>query len=354
MNRHWLWVAAGLATLSTGLAAQEPPPKPRRAPTPQSESRAYSFTYGGNRGRIGVIVNTAANAEADKFGARLDGISPGGPAEKAGLKVGDIITKFNGTVLAGVAAEEEDQSGPGMKLIDLAHALDPGDTVRVEYRRGTDTKTATFVAEEVKDPVMTGVMPGGRVFLEPRMELPRTPMPGMMGERGEFSFCFGDSWCDLDLVKLNPDLGDYFGTRDGILVVKAPADSGLPLKGGDVILAIGGRKPTSPAHAMRILRSYEAGESVTIDVLRKQKRLTLTYKVPEARRSWWRGGSSDNEPGDQSLRRMLGDAQSAWRVAQRQFTLQLHESIGGEVQRQHLLELNRTLRAMRVRRSVSL
>jgi len=350
MNRHWMWAAVGLATLATGLAAQEPPPKPRRAPTAQAEPRGYSFSYGGNRGRIGVIVNTAANAETDKLGARIDAITPGGPAEKAGLKAGDVITKFNGTSLAGVAAEEEDQSGPGMKLINLAHALDPGDTVRVEYRRGTAGKTATFVAEEINDAVMTDVMPpGGRVFVEPRMVLPRAPMPMGMGEHGEFSFCFGDSWCDLDLVKLNPDLGDYFGSPDGILVVKAPADSALPLKGGDVILAIGGRKPTNPAHAMRILRSYEAGETVTIDVLRKQKRLSLTYKVPEARRSWWR----DNGPGDQSLRRMLEDAQSAWRVAQRQFTQQLHETIGAQVDRQ-LLEATRTLRSMRVRRSVSL
>src|SRR5256714_13045597 len=34
---------------------------------------------------------------------------------------------------------------------------------------------------------------------------------------------------------------------------------------------------------MRILRSYEPGESVSIDILRKQKRMSLTWKVPEAR-----------------------------------------------------------------------
>jgi hypothetical protein len=68
-----------------------------------------------------------------------------------------------------------------------------------------------------------------------------------------------------------------------VLVVRASEDSTLPLKGGDVIVAIGGRKPTSPMHAMRILRSYDEGETVTIDVLRKQKRSTLTWKVPEER-----------------------------------------------------------------------
>ncbi|MGH7612957.1 MAG: PDZ domain-containing protein, partial [Gemmatimonadales bacterium] len=103
------------------------------------------------------------------------------------------------------------------------------------------------------------------------------------------AFCFGDSWCDLDLVTLNADLGEYFGTREGLLVVKAPADSALPLKGGDVILSIGGRKPTSPAHAMRILRSYDAGEAVSIEIMRHERRQTLSWKVPEAsERNWQR------------------------------------------------------------------
>ena len=99
---------------------------------------------------------------------------------------------------------------------------------------------------------------------------------------GEFSFTLGDgAWGGIEMVKLNPELGDYFGTREGVLVVSAPADSTLALKGGDVILSIGGRKPTSPMHAMRILRSYEEGETVTIDVQRKQKRVTVTWKVPD-------------------------------------------------------------------------
>jgi S1-C subfamily serine protease len=84
----------------------------------------------------------------------------------------------------------------------------------------------------------------------------------------------------MELVNLNPELGEYFGTREGILVVKSPADSSLPLRGGDVILSIGGRHPTSASHAMRILRSYEANETVSIEILRKQKRTTVTWHVP--------------------------------------------------------------------------
>src|SRR5260370_10682867 len=98
---------------------------------------------------------------------------------------------------------------------------------------------------------------------------------------GSFGFCFGEGWCELNLVRLNADLGEYFGTSEGLLVVKAPADSSLPLKSGDVILSIGGRKPTTAEHAMGILRSYDAGETVSSEIMRKQKRVTLAWKVPE-------------------------------------------------------------------------
>jgi predicted metalloprotease with PDZ domain len=281
-------VIAMIATLALGagsLAAQETPrpPRPARPPRAAAAPRAFTFTTTENRGRLGVLVNSAANADSDKIGARLEGVTPGGPAEKAGLQAGDIITRFNGTPLAGLVAADEDESGPGMKLVQLAHKLEPGDTVKIEYRRGSETKTATIVAQDV-EPNWTLMGPGAMAMPRPDVEMHMGPMEGMLAPGAKmdgFSFCFGDSWCDLDLVSLNADLGSYFGTSDGVLVVKSSADSALPLKGGDVILTIGGRKPTSPSHAMRILRSYDVGETVSIDVMRKQKRITVSWKVPE-------------------------------------------------------------------------
>ena len=261
-----LLAAAAMTALPLVLLAQQAPDT-RRPPRPPRPARGFGYMMGENHGRIGVVVRTDASAETDKIGAKIEGVTPGGPADKAGLKVGDVITKFNGTSLAGVPSDDEDESGPGKKLIELAHKLEPGDTVQVEFRRGTDSKKATLVAEDL-----------GAGF---RVELgrPGMVMPGMPESDMHFEF-FGSPWGDLELVGLNADLGDYFGTKDGVLVVKAPADSSLPLKGGDVITSIGGRKPANPSHAMRILRSYEKGETVSIEILRKQKRMTLSWKVP--------------------------------------------------------------------------
>lgn len=250
------------------------------------------YAYTDNRGRIGVIVDTRANAAGDKVGARIEAITPSGPAEKAGLKAGDVITRFNNTALGGAEAERDEDSGPGMKLIDLARRLEPGDSVQVEYRRGNDSRKATIVAEDLGNRIWSG-----------RMEMPgemgdiMEGMPKMqIGPGNEFEFAFGSPWGGIELVKLNADLGDYFGTRDGVLVVKAPEDSSLALKGGDVIVSIGGRKPTSPEQAMRILRSYDIGETVTLDVLRKQKHVAVTWKVPEEGRRFFRTPRMREEP----------------------------------------------------------
>jgi len=51
--------------------------------------------------RIGVIVNTEPDSQTDKIGAKLEAVTPGGPAAKAGLKVGDVITQVQRHVARG-------------------------------------------------------------------------------------------------------------------------------------------------------------------------------------------------------------------------------------------------------------
>ncbi len=280
MKRTWLVALVAVIIGMPAVVAAQGTPAPRPRASTRARPRGFTYTTE-NRGRIGVVVNTAANADSDKIGARIAAVTPGGPADKAGLKAGDVITKFNGTALGSTRAGDEDESGPGMKLVELARALDPGDTVKIEYRRGSDTKQATLVAEEVEGGPFAVTTPefNFRGMEMPRIEIPPMAMLPRGGEMG-MSFCFGDAWCSLQLVNLNADLGEYFGTKEGVLVIRAPVDSALPLKAGDVILTIGGRKATTPEHAMRILHSYDTGETVSIDVMRHQRKLTLNWTVP--------------------------------------------------------------------------
>lgn len=246
------------------------------APAPAEAQEDIRITTT-DRGRIGILVDT--DRAADSVGARIAEVVEDGPAEAAGLRAGDIITSWNGTSLTAGEGRS-----PGRRLLRMARRLEPGDTVKLEYRRGTESRTATLVADDRGPHVIA--LPDMRRF-ERHFERMGDEF-GRMGHRlgREFDFHMHHRRGGLELVELNRDLGDYFGTTEGLLVVSAPADSAVPLKAGDVILAIDGRKPQSASHAHRILGSYEDGEKAKVEVLRKRKRTTLEWTVPEGDR--WR------------------------------------------------------------------
>jgi S1-C subfamily serine protease len=275
----------GLAAPLTPMSAQEPDVVHlERAP-----ERIMRYMLD-RRARLGIKLNLQAQ-ETDSIGAYVDAVTPAGPADQAGIRSGDIITRLNGkSVLAGGAAEGGDvgsrQSLPGLRLIELAAKLGPGDTVAVEYRRGKDRRTASVITAEEPDLVTRdgqrwnfsfrggpdGV-PGRRVV--PSAEL----MERLELDGPHWQFLGGSPLGRLELAPLNPDLGRYFGTEEGVLVIRAPRDSALSLKGGDVVLRVDGRAPSSPSHLLRILRSYEAGETFKLDIMRDRKRETVTARI---------------------------------------------------------------------------
>jgi membrane-associated protease RseP (regulator of RpoE activity) len=242
------------------------------------------------RARLGIKVNLQAR-ETDSLGAYVESVTPNGPAAAAGIRSGDLITKVDGksVLTGGAAAGDRDarQSSPGLRLIELAARLEPADTVPIEFLRGKDRRTVSVVTEDEPDMVMAGPG-GGRPFVmhfrggpgdDPRMRVGDDFMD--MGPGDRFEFLAGSPLGDLELAPLNPELGQYFGTTDGVLVIRAPKDGTLGLKGGDVVQAVDGRKPAGPSHLLRILRSYDRGETFKLDILRNKKRETVTARLGE-------------------------------------------------------------------------
>ncbi|HTT66934.1 MAG TPA: hypothetical protein VMF70_02790 [Gemmatimonadales bacterium] len=278
-----------LAAVAVPAAAQD---VPSERDTARVREHGFSYFYGPRgagvesfqRGRLGILVDLTADPARDSIGARVAGLTTGSAAGKAGVQVGDLVVRFNGTALVrratgGDGDEEENQSRPGMRLIEMASRLDPGDSVRLELRRGRQTVNVTVVAGE------SGMDEAMRSFrVEPRVGIMRDRVP--TGPMTTFMFS-GGPFADMELVKVNPGLGEYFGTSEGLLVTNVGDDSTLGLRSGDVILAIGGRKPLNPAHALRILGTYEPNETVTFDVMRMKRHVTVNGKMPERRKRAW-------------------------------------------------------------------
>jgi predicted metalloprotease with PDZ domain len=189
-------------------------------------------------------------------GARVREVSPGGPADEAGIRSGDVIVAVNGTEVKGEDASRQ--------VVDLMRAVKPDGKVNVRVMRDGKPREFTLTARPGLGYYLArGFGPGPQVLARARAPL---MLPGPL--------------MDMELASLTPQLGRYFGTDQGVLVVRAPRDGALKLEDGDVILAIDGRKPTSGSHATRILASYQPGEKLNLRIMRSHKTLDLEATLP--------------------------------------------------------------------------
>ena len=238
-------------------------------------------TIGEPRAMLGV--NIAAAGEDGNEGVLVQGVTPGSPADSAGIQSGDVLVEIDGKSLEG------GESGNGVRTLSKhMKTVEEGQKVVLGIVRDGKQQSATVVAENIDPFHMVFNMSGDWDFdlegLDALEGLEDLEMLNHLGEGGAHAFKFrmghAGYWGDMELVNLTPELGEYFGAQEGILVVRAPQEEALQLQDGDVIVEIDGRKPGDPAHAMRILRSYDGGESVKLGIVRKKKRRTLDIELP--------------------------------------------------------------------------
>jgi hypothetical protein len=213
------------------------------------------------------------NIEDAELGVRVDGVSPNGPAAAAGVAVGDTIVAINGFELGRGAANRIDS--PSAAFLGQLADVEPGADVELRILRAGNSRDVTITSVAAVPPFrFATVAPGSpRVTIAPNWPNgPNAPESIFLMSRGP--------WSDVELVSLTPGLGEYFGTDAGLLVVRAGRMGDLGLRDGDVILELGGREPQSPEHAMRILASFEPGESLETSIMRQRRRDTVTITVP--------------------------------------------------------------------------
>src|SRR5690606_27860141 len=172
------------------------------------------------RGRIGVQIAEVTKDVAEAIGldkpagALVRGVESGGPAEKAGVEPGDIITQYDGRKVerAGDLPRMVGGTKPGSK------------TAMQVFRRGSYRDLNVTVAElEAEQPVRAG----GRS--EPKA-------PTAIGALG------------LSITDLSDAQQRELKIKGGVLVQSAQAAAARAgVREGDVILAIDNREVTSAA-----------------------------------------------------------------------------------------------------------
>ncbi|MEK6805554.1 MAG: DegQ family serine endoprotease [Pseudomonadota bacterium] len=199
---------------------------------------------GVTRGWLGVVVQEVTRELAKNFGMdRAEGalvarVLPGSPAEKAGIKAGDVIVTYNDQPLPRSSA-----------LPPLVGANDPGDTVTLKLIR--DGKTLTVKAEIA---VLEG---SGKPPLKSRLGIKVKSLT--TEQRGREQVASGG----VRVVEVNPGPGREAGLRVG-----------------DIILTFGGKEVDTAQKLEEIASQLNPGKAVPMLVQREGTPLFLALEMP--------------------------------------------------------------------------
>lgn len=218
--------------------------------------------------RLGINLG-----DAQHDGMAVEAVTPGGAADKAGIRAGDTLESVGGVALNDAHRHQ---------LAKVLDGLDPGDKIAVAWRHDGKAHKATLTAQDLFVSMRRWAKLESKLAARKGAAAARIVMAHVDHAMppDHFMFYLPGRWGDMELTALTPALGKYFGTNAGLLVVRAPQDNSLKLHDGDVILKIGDREPDSPTQAMRILRSYMPGDRLEMTVMRdhKQQKLEVTLK----------------------------------------------------------------------------
>ena len=278
--------AAGLgAALAPGASAQS---KPYVTVTPRPE---VAWLGGGSR--LGVSVRDVEASDKTKAtGVVIDEVDENSAASKAGLKVGDVVVEFDGERVRSVRqfARLVSETPEGRTV--QAAVMRDGARVSMSVTPEGDRAFRFFNGESwtALDNTMRRfeTVPTPRPpALPSRPALPTTPRAAPLPPTFERFFWTSGNQLGITATQLEPQLAEYFGTKQGVLVSSVSPDSAAAkagLKAGDVITSLNGTAVDDPSSLRSHLRDLEGGE-FTLSIVRDKKPMTLKGKVePPAER----------------------------------------------------------------------
>lgn len=252
---------------------------------------------------IGVTVRDVDQADAKgeqltgPAGAVIDEVRAGSPAEKAGLKAGDVVVNFDG-----------ERVRSARQLARLIEETPAGRQVKAGIVRGGKAVDLT-VTPEKRDKAMTWVSPPDvpdvsreleRAQREAGRELERAQRegqrwrfdgPGMHAFPGPdaFEFVLRPGRLGVGVLDVSPELAQYFGAKQGVLVNTVSAESAAAkagIKVGDLITSVNGKPVEDGGELRRLLWADEDATEATVGLVRggKETSLKVTFEALKARR----------------------------------------------------------------------
>jgi serine protease Do len=207
-----------------------------------------------SRGRIGVVIQEVSKELADSFGlpkpmgALVNSIEKGGPAEKAGVETGDIITRFDGKPV-----------NSSSDLPRIVGSTRPGSKVSLQvWRKGGSKELGVTVGE----------LPDDRVAL-------RAPKPKPQAE-------VAANRLGLVVSDLTADQRTKLNVQSGVVVDEVRGAPRGDVRAGDVIVAFTARGVTTElktvADLNKLLTATDKATTITLQIRRGESNIFATIR----------------------------------------------------------------------------
>jgi hypothetical protein len=267
-GQAWMWSGEGLESLALPLELdiEISPDKVRR------------LVMLSHPPRLGTVLGDPDSDDRN----RIIAVTPGSGAEQAGLRQGDRLISID-----GIDVSEDTVNRIRQALAERK----PGDSVDVMVRRGDHEERIMPVTlgsplhdfsriSERIGPMIQDIQQH-IIRVGPDGSPPVPPMPPMpIGVAG-----LGH---DTHLVNNHAGLERYFGTAEGVLVLRIAEDNPLKLQAGDVILEIDGEAVQRPVDFGRLLLGRETGDSIRLTIMREGHQTEISGVIPERQGTGWR------------------------------------------------------------------
>lgn len=255
--KNWVLTFAILGVVAPGIFGQAPAPRPLPVVIGSS---------GGSFLGVGIKDVETDRAKALKLkeeaGVEVTRVDENSPAEKAGIRTGDVILEYNGQRVEGIE-----------QFSRLVHETPAGREVKLGVFRNGANQT---IVAKIGTRRASTVVPFDLGNISVRIpDIPHT----FMGWR--------NSLLGVDVESLDGQLAEFFGVKDGVLVRSVTSGSAAEkagIKAGDVITRVDDSKVASASDLTSRLRSFR-GKSVPVVVQRDHKEVTVSVAVPGDDRS---------------------------------------------------------------------
>ena len=238
-----------VACLTASLGISQIPSPPRAAVFPN----AGSF--------LGVAIQEIESSRAkelklpEETGVEVTRIAPDSPAEKAGIKTGDVITQYNGQRVEGMdqfsRMVRETPAGRDVKIAIVRNGAPQTITARIVSRLAI---TGQLIPAPLQEPL--------------ELRFPDMPQSHMT---------WRSTLLGIEAEALDGQLAEFFGVKEGVLVRTvnkgSAADRG-GIRAGDVIVRVDDAKVATPADISAHMRAAR-GRSVAMTVVRDRKEISV-------------------------------------------------------------------------------